>query len=59
MPNSSWGQQEVAQQEEEEEGEEEQEFGQQEEVQVVKRSITVSRGPTDRMTRRAEVSLQV
>ena len=56
MPNSSWGQQEVAQQEEEEK---EQEFGQQDEEQVVKRSIAVSRGPTDRMTSRAEVSLQV
>ena len=35
------------------------EFWQQDEEQVVKRRIAVSRGPTDRMTSRAKVSLQV
>ena len=50
MPNSSGGQQEVAEQEEFEGGE--QELGQQEqdEEQVVARRIAVSRMPTSRMT---------
>ena len=56
MPNSSGGQQEVRQQEDEVEvgevgeGAREQVFVQQDEEQVVKRRITVSRRPTSRMT---------
>ena len=50
MPTSKGGQHVVAQQEEEEvgEGAREQEFGQQDEEQVVKRRIHVSRRPTSR-----------
>ena len=51
MLNSSHGQQEVEQEEEEvAEGARDQEFGQQDEEQVVKRRITVSRRPTSKDT---------